>query len=214
MDEIIRTLPNYLTKETITVVGAIATAWIGWKVAAKSFGIVSGLATKFSFFGLTAATMFICGLGATGFGFAEVSLNNENSPQVVKKGFSNDELRKLTCGEDPELMKVVLEYVKFRDSEEVGGIKTEAILDLIATMNAENKEAILTFLKATNEASDYTPVDYNTTHKYEMNPPEADVVKANKPSISYSTSMMSIFAGIAVTVTSIILFIVNPDHYK
>jgi hypothetical protein len=207
MDEIIRTLPNYLTKETITVVGAIATAWIGWKVAAKSFGIVSSLATKFSFFGITAAIMFICGIGATGFGIAEVGLNSEEPP--AQKGVSNEELRRLACGEDPELVKAVLNYVKYRDSNEGSDSRIQSIMHRVSNLEEGEKYQLLKFLQKENE-SEYIPADYNTT--YEMNPPEPDLVKANQPSIGYSSSMVFIFTGAAVAVVSIITFIMKASE--
>jgi hypothetical protein len=211
MDEIIRTLPNYLTKETITVVGAIATAWIGWKVAAKSFGIISSFATKFSFFGITAAVMFICGLGATGFGIAESTLNKGELRTPNQNVILSDEFKELIAGEDPELVKAVLAFMNYRSGDAKRDIRVQSILRRVSNLKEDDKNELLKYLQNSDELSEYTPVDYNSIDELVADPLDQAAIEENKPSIGYSNSVTLIFIGVAVTITSIVTLILKPD---
>ena len=109
-------LSQYATKEVLTVIGVLATAWMGWKVAAKSLGFVSSIAKKASFMGLAATVMLIGGLGTTGLGIGELW----SRPEPVKQtnvALSNDDLLRIIRNEssNPEVIKTVLEYAKQRD---------------------------------------------------------------------------------------------------
>lgn len=116
-------LGRFATPEVITVFGSLAVAWVGWKLAGKSFSLIgalaSAVASRASFAGLTAAILFITGGGGFGIGTGEVVARISDSPSKPDKtGMTDDNLIKLAekC-HDKELVKLVTDYARVRDGD-------------------------------------------------------------------------------------------------
>jgi hypothetical protein len=115
--EIMSTMAKFATPEVGAVFGALAAAWIGWKLTAKGIGLVGLLAQRASFLGMAAAVLFVSGVGTAGLGTGEIAsriTNRSSTPDPV--GMSDDTLVKLSekC-HDKELAKLITEYARDRD---------------------------------------------------------------------------------------------------
>lgn len=108
-------LMKFVTPEVITVFGALAAAWAGWKIAAKGIGLVGALAQRVSFVGMVAAILFMSGIGITGVGAGDVASRMSSSET---KGMSNNDLLNLAsrCN-DKEIFKSITEYARVRDGD-------------------------------------------------------------------------------------------------
>ena len=84
MENVGELMQQYATKEVLTVVAAIATAWIGWRAAVKSVGMVKGFANKASFAGLTSAFLLIAGFAALGLGIGELASRSSGGEEVIE----------------------------------------------------------------------------------------------------------------------------------
>jgi hypothetical protein len=139
--ETLNVIGKYATPEVLTVMTGVAAAWIGWKVAAKSFGLLGAIAQRASFLGLTAAVLFITGLGTTGVGTGEVVARVSNgggdTPKVEKVGMSDENLAKLIdkC-HDKEMVKLVLDYSRTRDGIS-SGEETQILAKLVEKQMAD-----------------------------------------------------------------------------
>lgn len=117
--QILSTVGKYATPEVITVFGALLTAWVGWKVAAKSIGLIGAFAQKASFVGLTAAVLFVAGLGGAGVGTGELVARITNSPSKAEKtGLSDEKLLQLAkdC-HNTDTAKLITDYARARDGQ-------------------------------------------------------------------------------------------------
>lgn len=151
--DIVSGIAKYATPEVLTVVGALFTAWIGWKAASKSMGLVGGFIQKCSFLGLTAAVLFVAGLGSTGVGMGEVVARISDSPSKERDvGITDDNLIKMAekCN-DKELAKVYLAYAQQRDAKNKGrtstAADTERLAQLVEKATPENREAVVALIK-------------------------------------------------------------------
>lgn len=151
MQEVFQSLSKFATPEVITVFGALAFAWVGWKATSKmaSLGgsLVGSLAQKAGFLGVTAAILFITGLGTTGVGVGELVCRATNSPSASKdKGVPDVTLTALAekC-HDNEMAKLILDYARVRDGD-VGSEDVRILQRLIEkqmgqTKNDQDREA-------------------------------------------------------------------------
>ena len=151
--DIVSGLAKYATPEVLTVVGALFTAWIGWKAASKGMGLVGGFIQKCSFLGLTAAVLFVAGLGSTGVGMGEVVARISDSPKSDRDvGITDENLIKMAekC-HDKEVAKVYLAYAQQRDAKNKGkssnAADTERLAQLIEKTTHENKDAVVALIK-------------------------------------------------------------------
>lgn len=127
MNQIGEFLGQYATKEVLTVMGALATAWLGWKTAKGSYSMVASIAKKASFMGLASAGMLAVGLGVAGFGVGEINSRPSLKEDSVSTshstiGLSNKDLLEIVkAGEggfvNPQVVQTILEYAKTRDEK-------------------------------------------------------------------------------------------------
>lgn len=209
MEDIFLTLSKFCTKETVTVVAALATAWLGFKAAAKGYGIVSNLATRVSFIGLTATVMFIMGLCGAGVGVGELAGRWNSTPQKTDvEGLSDEQLITLAGKVDnASLAETILQYAKVRDSG--GEIKAQTVANMVAQTNAENKEAVLEFLKLLNNterkpiSARETGIHFTSAEK----PKEIEIAPSTyKPLMSLPTVFGLLFAGVGMAITSMFVY--------
>lgn len=120
MDQIGEVLGQYATKEVLTVMGALVTAWLGWKAAKGTYGMVASIAKKASFMGLASAAMLTVGLGVAGLGIGELNSRPQVKEETNVVGLTNDDLLEIVDNEkaSPELVKAILEYAKARDKSD------------------------------------------------------------------------------------------------
>lgn len=182
-------LQQFATKEVLTVIGGLVTAWVGWKAASKSLGFVSGIAKKATFMGLAAATMFMVGLGATGLGIGELQTRPESGPVAKKVGLSNDDLLKIVRNEhpNPDIVKAVLEYAKDRDNK-VNKEKTE-----VASLKIGNKVIPVSLTENYDDSVSVTQVG----------PIDTKVEESVMP-VPYAWSLIGL--GLASAISSIAIF--------
>ena len=118
MENVGELMQQYATKEVLTVVAAIATAWIGWRAAVKSVGMVKGFANKASFAGLTSAFLLIAGFAALGLGIGELASRSSGGEEVieaVETQLTNEQLVVLATSEKANDIEEILKYAETRD---------------------------------------------------------------------------------------------------
>jgi hypothetical protein len=108
---------KYATPEVMTVFGALATAWIGWKVMAKGIGLVSMLSQKLSFMAMVSFFLVVSGFGTMGLGGGELlSRMFHYWGTEVKSSMSNADLKELAKdSKDQSTADLVLGYAVQRD---------------------------------------------------------------------------------------------------
>lgn len=122
MNQIGEFLGQYATKEVLTVMGALATTWLGWKTAKGSYSLIANIAKKASFMGLVSVAMLAVGFGITGFGVGEINSRpslKEVSTSPTAVGMSNKDLLEIVKGDlvNPQIVQAILEYAKVRDEK-------------------------------------------------------------------------------------------------
>ena len=117
MENIGELMQQYATKEVLTVVAAIATAWVGWRAAVKSVGVAKGFAGKASFAGMTSAFMLIAGFCALGLGIGELASRSggEEVVEAVETQLTNEQLVVLATSERTNDLEEILRYAETRD---------------------------------------------------------------------------------------------------
>lgn len=229
MEDILFSLPKYLTKETITVVGFIATAWIGWKVAAKTFGLISAAAVKFSFVGLTAAVMFMTGIGGLGWSIGDLASRLEPSTEN-KIGLDNSDLKSL-AEHDANTVQGILDYAKVRDSSTTE-IKAQTLADMVTMANDQNREAIVEYLKLLQKRETdkstlanyegHTPVTLAHYSAMQMKPSNESLqllksdntsLKPEKKYTPIQATWTAFFGGIGAMILSMVVWNNRPNKY-
>ena len=120
MENIGELMQTYATKEVLTVVAALATAWMGWKAATKTVGMAKGFATKASFAGLTSALLLLAGFGGLGMGIGELASRGggekeEVQAKPVEIQLTNKQLVKLATSANANDLEEILKYATARD---------------------------------------------------------------------------------------------------
>lgn len=211
MEPITELLANYATKEVLTVITALGVAWVGWKAAAKSWGIASSFAQKASFMGITSAILMLTGLGVTGLGIGELSSRVDSDPvshataieEASKPGFKNDQLIDLLTSKNTvstELTREVLNYARNRDGQlpdhkllELAEKNPQALTALIELMKAREERAIqqYEFVNRTYKTRDTQNVSL-TTYETDSANTEFNLVEADESVITNADSLMSV----------------------
>ncbi len=218
-------ISRYATPEVITVFGAIFTAWLGWKVAAKGIGLVSGMAQKVSFLGLTAAILAITGLGGMGVGFGELASHRAEKQTKIETNVENEMLVKIAeKSQTPEIAAEILDYARDRDSK-ISDPQLMATIRMVKQINHQamnDKEfesnnrlmiAFLEYLKATKNAEQKL-VTLNRGVSFQQNdfgspvtldPPEIlEKVPLKSSMMSYSQAYALIGIGFGAFVCAIV----------
>lgn len=215
---------RYATPEVMTVLGALFTAWVGWKVAAKSFGLISGMAQKVSFIGLVAAVLCISGLGSVGLGIGEVAYRWFKTDPSVGVGVSNEQLVQLAeKGSNTSSTEAVLAYAQQRDLP-LNNDKFQAIYQLaqkhamstVSLPNREEQTKVLLALVDLAKQEQQKPYDQNPNGQIQLAslennilkiaPKEAAALQATKPKESLMSLPMALAlvgAGVGLICCSI-----------
>lgn len=204
-----------VTPELVTVVGALVTAWIGWKAAAKSFGLVSGLLQKTSFLGIVSIVLFIGGLGTTGVGIGEIASISNSSEKAVKKGIPDSTLYHMiqNCSNEKSI-KLAIEYAKVRDGDMTESDR--AVVEIIKEMKEKGKDvdnkvmiAFIEYLKTKDAQylNQTTPISYSQEN-FEFHP-QANLTNKNQIGLNLGmpASAGMIGFGIGMLVCGGILFL-------
>ena len=157
MDQAVSVVSGLLTKEVITVLTVLVTAWAGWKVAAKSAGMVAGWAQKCSFLGLVSAVMLVTGLGSATVGIGDLACRSakfmsttDNTPAIA---MGDKELIELAKNNSKEVVEEVLSYARNRKSGELPAnynrdhLSPQALAAIVQTSGENNQEAVVQLLK-------------------------------------------------------------------
>lgn len=213
MDQIGTFLSQYATKEVLSVLGAVAVAFAGWKAAKGTWGMVGGMMKKASFLGLAAAALFAVGLGATGLGIGELSSRPETKT-APSQGLTNADLLAMVKADksnNPETLKAVLDYANKRDQgAQALPVATPATIpvedvaykidgDKIVAVNLKGKDVI--------------PASYD---QFTIDPVKEAAVKAEESVMSLPYAWAMILLGLGTTVTGATVFFTrhnkrNPD---
>lgn len=148
--DIASTLSQYITTESVTVVGSLTLAYLGWKVASKGVSMATAIAskaTKTGIAGLLAAALFMSGIGGVGYSIGELAVQTPDDGKPAANGMTDNNLLYLAKTTDnEELASEILAYAKLRDSKS-SEVKMQALADLVASANEHNKEAITEYVK-------------------------------------------------------------------
>jgi hypothetical protein len=209
MNQIGELLSQYATKEVLTVIGAVFTAWMGWKTAKGSYGVATKLAKRASFLGLTAAGLLAMGLGTVGLGIGEI----KSRPTDVS-GFSNRDLVKiLESGKASEsLVKEVLTYVQARDRNNNNEKPTDINqLNSRSAYQLEDGKLIPVSL----ENGKLVPVDSLLKVPYEeitIDPVKENSVKSEESIVSIPTAWGLIGLGFASSLAGLSVFFTRHNR--
>ncbi len=119
MENIGELMQQYATKEVLTVIVALATAWVGWRAAVKVSGLAKGYASKASFAGLTSAFLLLAGFGGIGAGIGELASRTGGDKEEEKSTetqLTNEQLVKLATAEKTNNIDDILKYAAARDT--------------------------------------------------------------------------------------------------
>lgn len=217
MEQVTDVLANYATKEVLTVFAALGVAWVGWKAAAKTYGVASAFAQKASFMGITAGVLFLAGTGITGLGIGElvsrVDIEDTGS-------FKNDQLLKIVNDDNVslEVAREILTYAQNRDSQLPDS--DQKLVDLVES-NPESLTAFIELLKAREEriGKQVKAEDFVTLTSYDSpsDLKEFDLVEANEVTVQDSSTLMNvplawlcIMLGIGGAITGVTCFANSP----
>jgi len=200
MNQIGEFLGQYATKEVLTVMGALVTAWLGWKAAKGSYGMVASIAKKASFMGLASAAMLAVGLGAAGLGIGELNSRPPVKEETNVVGLSNHDLLKIVGNEkaSPELVKAILEYAKARDkSDNKPAPKIEQASTKVAYRIEDNKLIPVSLEE---------PVLKTPYEEITIDPVKESVASAEESIVSLPMAWALIGMGIATSISGIAVF--------
>lgn len=214
------TFSQYATPEVLTVFGALFAVFIGYKVTAKTVGLVAGIAKNFSFLGLTAAVLFMAGLGSTGIGVGELVGRYNDSPSNTDQrvGVSDADLVKLAgTTQDKDITKTILDYANTRDGKNKrNGHDIERLAALIEKTTPDNKEAVVALINYMKAKEERKSLDAATTvasttlltstlsdSKDRDQPGIAPTGGGRNSAISLQTAFMLILAGFGGVATGI-----------
>jgi hypothetical protein len=201
MNQIGEFLGQYATKEVLTVMGALVTAWLGWKAAKGSYGMVASIAKKASFMGLASAVMLAVGLGAAGLGIGELNSRPEVKEETNVVGLTNNDLLKIVNNEkaSPELVKAILEYAKARDKgDSKPAPKVEQASNVKVAYRIEDNKLIPVSL---DEPVLRTPYEEIT-----IDPVKESVASAEESIVSLPMAWALIGMGLATSISGIAVF--------
>lgn len=177
----------FLTKEVVTVIGAIAVAWVGWKAAVKGTQLAGNFASRASFAGLTAATMLMAGLGGIGAGIGELASRNgsPDEEKPVQTQLTNEQLVNLATNESTnrESLSEILSYTQARDSA------TRKAVNHV--MDREGNIWVRSLDAGKIATGDTLPVSYQKPQNQTPNDLPFKVTEVEKSAIKNDESIMS-----------------------
>jgi hypothetical protein len=148
--KLITDAPSYFTKESLTILGAMAALYIGWKVGGRCISATCFVAKKFTLLGATAAILVMGGLGTAGFGTGEIvnriSSSEPNKPKVERLTESTIKDLADKCKDKPENLASILAYAKDRDMQN-NDPHFETLTKLALAANKDNKEAVVALIE-------------------------------------------------------------------
>lgn len=199
MNQIGEFLGQYATKEVLTVLGALVTAWLGWKAAKGSYSMVASIAKKASFMGLASATMLAVGLGAAGLGVGELYSRPAIQEDQSIVGLSNKDLLKIAANKEanPELVKAILEYAKSRDKAPQPAKVEQAGNTKVAYRIEDNKLVPVSLEE---------PVFRTPYEEITIDPVKEAAVTAEESIVSLPMAWGLIGLGIATSISGIAVF--------
>lgn len=158
MDQWFDVVSSYATKETMTVIGALATAWLGWKLTRKTVGVVSRLTGSLSTYGLLAILLSVGGLGTTGFGLGDLVSRTGDTPEGR---LTNADLLALANASNDHTANQILEFERQRnglpavENQLTQQQKLERVKELVFDSSKDEWEA-LAEIEKTLEANKQT----------------------------------------------------------
>lgn len=206
MNELANNLSQYATSEVVTVLAALATAWIGWKAASKSVGVAKSIAKKATFMGLASTIMLVSGLGVGGLGIGEI-MSRQDSPNG---GISNIQLQELVSNESVsgKELKSIIEYVNHRDKQ--NSLSNQQIMDLAKSTDSQQLTAILAYISdrdKVNDKQEYIPVSFSDEVKDKVEiAPTSDEIKNSESIMTLPYAWMTALAGIGLTLGGVTCF--------
>ena len=201
MNQIGEFLGQYATKEVLTVMGALVTAWLGWKAAKGSYSMVASIAKKASFMGLASAAMLAVGLGAAGLGVGELYSRPEIQEDQSVVGLSNKDLLRIVSNEkaSPELVKAILEYAKARDkAPQPAKTEVEQASSTKVAYRIEDNKLVPVSLEE--------PVLRTPYEEITIDPVKEAAVTAEESIVSLPMAWALIGMGIATSISGIAVF--------
>lgn len=200
MDQIGSFLASYATKEVLTVFGAIAASYVGYKAAKGSLGMIANVAKKASFMGLASALLVMVGLGTTGLGVGE--LRTRPSQDIHQNGINNAELMKIASSEKitPESLKMILAYAEQRDRKTTRVIETPKKTQLV-TFKIEGDRMIPVSQPVVAEAYDGSDIETVT-----VDPVREAAATAEESIVPVPIAWSLIGMGIAASLSGFAVF--------
>ena len=230
-------LSGLLTKEVITVFGSLLALFLGfrackagWNGTCKVASGAASMARSIGWMGVLAGSMFLGGLGVTGFGIGELSSWEE--PAEVNGDFTTDQLMQMASNDDVSVQdkQAVLEYVAKRNST---GFTNEQLLELHAKNNMQIAELIadqkskgvelspdqITALFKANSIDSilgHIQTDSVDQQTYTSNVAPSPEVSSTQP-VDNSNRMplwldwSAVLAGIGMVIMGMVTYIVNQD---
>lgn len=203
------TISKYLTPEVLTVLAVLICAALGWRVTKGGLNLIGALATRAGFVGMTAAILFIGGIGSTGLGVGEIVCRISNAETTPKdKGIRDADLLKLAekC-QDKETAKILLEYARVRDGDKANEdvrILSVMVDKQVANNGDKDNKALVAFidyLKAKEQTKQTRTRLRDTlvsTNGEDSTFPDESVAKVETKVIPNKDSMVSIPTSLAM----------------
>jgi len=202
MNQIGEILSQYATKEVLTVIGALVTAWIGWKTAKGTYSMVAGVAKRASFLGLASAVLLAAGLGTTGLGIGELNSRPTTEAEAETIGMSNYDLLRIIKSNkvSPEIVKEVLRYAEIRDvsEKELSKINSDTVFRL--------EEGKLIPVSLDNSV---LPVPYE---EITIDPVKESSINAEESIVSIPVAWGMIGLGFASTICGLSVFLTRHNR--
>ena len=227
MQEFGEMIQPFLTKEVVTVIGAMAVAWIGWKAACKGTQLAGSFASKASFAGLTAATMMFAGLGVTGLGIGELATRGGGSdePIPVETQLTNNQLVALAQGDKANDIDTILRYAQERDTaaRQFKGdrhVDADGNLWVLALNSKQVKDATNIEVSYENSGSVF---DFEGLHRqkkpaepaelpFEVSEVNQDAMKNEESMMSLPMAWSTVGLGLASIIASVCVFASRPQN--
>ena len=216
-------LAQHATKEVLTVFGAIAATWVGYKAAKGSLGMIASVAKKASFMGLASALLLAVGLGSTGFGIGELR-SRPTQPAIQTNGIGNAELLKIALTKDhnPETVKAILAYAEQRDGKK--GKKVASVSEAkLVTFRIEGDKMIpvSTEQPEVKQEAQWPANNYDEDYAgVTIDPVKESAVKAEESVVSIPIAWSLMGLGLAASLSGFAVFanrhnqrnIADPHH--
>lgn len=216
MEQVFEFASQYVTKEVISVLALLVTAWMGWKAASKSFSFVAGVARKASYTGIAATGLLAAGLGATGLGIGELwSRPSLDSTNAV--GIDDDKLLKVATdpNTDEAIVKEVLTYASKRDERTSQKMQDKSDLAFVlkinddGTLRAEKTSVVNAGLEIPIAPPTPAPL---TEDEIQVEPVVEAALTAEESLVTIPIAWMLIGLGLAGSIAGTTVFVTRNDR--